>query len=42
MKKIIPAMDLLDGNVVRLYKGDFDRIDNYSKRPVELLKYFFN
>ncbi len=42
MKKIIPAIDLLNGNVVRLYKGDFDKINNYSKRPVELLKNFFN
>ena len=42
MKKIIPAIDLFDGNVVRLYKGDFDRIDKYSKKPVELLKHFFS
>ncbi|NCF24250.1 MAG: 1-(5-phosphoribosyl)-5-[(5-phosphoribosylamino)methylideneamino]imidazole-4-carboxamide isomerase, partial [Gammaproteobacteria bacterium] len=24
--KIIPAIDLHDGNCVRLYKGDFDKV----------------
>ncbi len=40
MKKIIPAIDLYDGNAVRLYKGDFQQIQTYSNKPVEILKHF--
>jgi len=42
MKKIIPAIDIYDGNAVRLYKGDFQRIQSYSNKPVELLKHFID
>jgi cyclase len=40
MKKIIPAIDFYNGNVVRLYQGDFQRMETYSIKPIELLKYF--
>lgn len=33
--KIIPAIDLLDGQAVRLQKGDYNRKTVYSDRPVE-------
>jgi phosphoribosylformimino-5-aminoimidazole carboxamide ribotide isomerase len=32
---IIPALDLIDGQVVRLYQGDYDRQTTYSFDPVE-------
>ena len=31
---IYPAIDLIDGAVVRLHKGDFDRLTAYSTNPV--------
>ena len=34
--KLIPAIDLRQGQCVRLYQGDFDRQTNYAKDPVEL------
>lgn len=33
--KIIPAIDLLDGQVVRLQKGDYDKKTVYNHSPVE-------
>ena len=36
--KIIPAIDLIDGNVVRLYKGDPKNKTIYSDNPVEIAK----
>ena len=36
--KIIPAIDLMDGNVVRLYKGDPENKTIYSENPVEIAK----
>lgn len=42
MKKIIPAIDIYDGNAVRLYKGDFQRIMTYSNKPVEVLKHIID
>ena len=36
--KIIPAIDLMDSNVVRLYKGDPENKTIYSKNPVEIAK----
>jgi phosphoribosylformimino-5-aminoimidazole carboxamide ribotide isomerase len=32
--KIIPAIDLKDGKCVRLYKGDFDKVTEYSADPL--------
>lgn len=34
--EVIPAIDLLNGGVVRLYKGDFDQVTRYDQDPVEL------
>lgn len=31
---IYPAIDLMDGAVVRLHKGDFERLTAYSTNPV--------
>ena len=32
---IFPAIDLKDGRVVRLYKGDFDTVHQVAEDPVE-------
>jgi phosphoribosylformimino-5-aminoimidazole carboxamide ribotide isomerase len=36
--KIIPAIDLIDGQVVRLVKGDPDKKTVYSNNPIEIAK----
>ncbi len=36
--KIIPAIDLHDGECVRLYKGDFDKVTHYSGQPLEIAR----
>ena len=36
--KIIPAIDLMDGKVVRLYKGNPENKKIYSENPVEIAK----
>jgi phosphoribosylformimino-5-aminoimidazole carboxamide ribotide isomerase len=36
--KIIPAIDLMDGKVVRLYKGDPKQKTIYSNNPIEIAK----
>ena len=36
--KIIPAIDLMDGKVVRLYKGDPKNKTIYSHNPIEMAK----
>ena len=33
---IYPAIDLIDGNVVRLHKGDFDQLTKYDSDPVSV------
>lgn len=38
--RIIPAIDIIDGNAVRLEKGDFDKKKVYAKDPVEVAKTF--
>lgn len=38
--KIIPAIDLKDGKCVRLFKGDFDRVTEYSDDPVAVAREF--
>lgn len=37
---IIPAIDLKDGNVVRLYKGDYQKETIYALKPVEIASYY--
>ena len=34
--EVIPAIDLLGGKVVRLYKDDFDQVTEYPGAPVEI------
>lgn len=36
--EIIPAIDLLGGKVVRLYKGDFNQVTEYSDSPVDVAR----
>ena len=36
--KIIPAIDLMEGKVVRLYKGDPNKKTVYSENPLEIAK----
>lgn len=36
--RVIPAIDLHEGNCVRLYKGDFDKVTVYSDQPLEVAK----
>lgn len=38
--KIFPAIDLRGGKVVRLTKGDYDRMKTYSDSPLETAKMF--
>ncbi len=38
--RIIPAIDLIDGECVRLSKGDYDTKQVYSKKPLEMAKVF--
>jgi phosphoribosylformimino-5-aminoimidazole carboxamide ribotide isomerase len=40
MFTIIPAIDLLDGKVVRLTQGDYNQVDHYSYQPEELAKIY--
>jgi 1-(5-phosphoribosyl)-5-[(5-phosphoribosylamino)methylideneamino] imidazole-4-carboxamide isomerase (EC 5.3.1.16) len=37
---IIPAIDIKDGKVVRLYKGEFDKVKVYNENPADMAKYF--
>ncbi len=38
--QVIPAVDLLGGNVVRLYKGDYDQSTVYGKDPAQPIRAF--
>ena len=40
MLQIIPAIDILDGNVVRLTQGDYTKSKTYTFTPVELAKHY--
>ena len=37
---ILPAIDIKDGNVVRLVQGDFSRATEYSSDAAGVAKYF--
>ena len=39
---IFPAIDIKGGKCVRLLKGDFDKITQYEKSPVDQAKEFYN
>lgn len=38
--KIIPAIDIIDGKCVRLYKGDYKSLKVYNNNPVDQAKAF--
>ena len=38
--KLIPAIDLMNGKCVRLFKGDFNKKKDFSKEPHEQAKYW--
>jgi len=38
--QIIPAVDVLDGAVVRLLRGDFDRVTRYDDDPVAVARHW--
>lgn len=38
---ILPAIDLKDGKVVRLYKGDFDTVHQVADDPVDTARAFY-
>ena len=38
--KLIPAIDLMNGKCVRLFKGDFNKRKDFSKEPYEQAKYW--
>lgn len=40
--RIIPAIDIIDGKVVRLSEGDYNRATTYNDDPVEMAKQFEN
>jgi phosphoribosylformimino-5-aminoimidazole carboxamide ribotide isomerase len=40
--KIIPAIDLLDGKCVRLFKGDYTKISNYNDNPIDQVYEFID
>lgn len=40
--KVIPAIDLINGECVRLTKGDYDTKKVYDKNPVEMVKRFLD
>ncbi|MBQ7644724.1 MAG: hypothetical protein IJS84_06830 [Spirochaetales bacterium] len=39
---IFPAIDILDGKAVRLYKGDYNQVTVYSQRPWEVAEDFIS
>ncbi len=39
---VIPAIDILGGKCVRLFKGDYARVKQYAENPVEVAKRFVN
>ena len=38
--EIIPAIDIIDGNCVRLDQGNYDKVTFYHKEPLEVAKKF--
>lgn len=40
MIEIVPAIDIIDGKLVRLTKGDYDQKTEYSQDPLEIAKKF--
>lgn len=42
MGLVIPAIDVYDGKVVRLTRGDFSQMTVYSDNPIELVEFFYS
>ena len=42
MIKIIPAVDILNNKCVRLYKGNFNVVKEYSDNPLRIIENFIN
>lgn len=42
MFEVIPAIDLLNGEVVRLTQGDYSQVENYKMSPPHTAQLFFN
>ena len=40
--KVLPAIDLKDGNCVRLFKGNFSQITKYNDDPINQVKTFLD
>ena len=40
--KIVPALDIIDGKCVRLFKGDYSKKTVYNNDPEDLAKFFLN
>lgn len=40
--QVIPAIDVLDGKVVRLRQGDYDRVSEYGDDPVSVAEQFIS
>lgn len=40
MIELVPAIDIIDGKLVRLTKGDYDQKTEYSQDPLEVAKQF--
>ena len=40
--KILPAIDILNGECVRLLKGDFTEVTKYSSDPIHQARVFLN
>jgi phosphoribosylformimino-5-aminoimidazole carboxamide ribotide isomerase len=39
---IFPAIDIIEGKVVRLTEGDYDKVKNYKVTPLEAAEAFYN
>ena len=37
---LIPAIDIIDGKLVRLFKGDYDQQTVYQKTPYEMALHY--
>ena len=40
--KIFPAIDLIDGELVRLYKGNYEKKTVYSVDPIDMIRSWEN
>ena len=38
--RLIPAIDIIDGGLVRLYKGDYQQVTEYEMSPFDMATYY--